>query len=217
MADVGARRTVPETLNLEFLNFEFSRSEQMKLKDVLTKVGSVVLKNVIPGAGIVIDAVNEFLPEDKKLDLDAATGNDAITAINSLPAETQAQIYTKEFDVEIEDIRGFTERFKAAADADKTGNSTRPAIALMMAKTVCFAIIVFISIWAYAIANGLSEVIKNLADSWVLMGTILSVPATLLYAYFGYRTKEKQSRYQLAGDQQIGTGVIGSIIKAIKK
>ena len=189
----------------------------MKLKSILTKAGSVILKNVVPGAGIVLDVVNEFLPEDKKLDLDAATGQDAITAINSLPPDVQSNIYEKEFDVEIEEIKGFTERFKAAADADKSGNTTRPQIALMFAKTICFAIILFVSIWAYAIASNLKEVIKNLSDSWVLMATVLSVPSTVLLAYFGYRTKEKQARYQLAGDQPIATGLIGNIINAIKK
>lgn len=189
----------------------------MKLKNVLTKVGTAILKNVVPGAGIVLDTVNALLPADKKLELDMATGQDVITAINSLPAETQAGIYEKEFDVEIEDIKGFTERFKAAADADKSGNTARPEIALMMAKTVCFAIILFVSVWAYAAAMEKDSIVTGLANSWALMGTILSIPSAVLYGYFGLRTKEKQSRYQMATDQPIGTGLIGSIIKAIKK
>jgi len=190
----------------------------MKLSKILTTVGGTILKNVIPGAGIVIDLVNGFLPDNKKLDINTATGTDITKAVNALPPEQQTQVLSKEFDVEIEEIRGFTTRFQAAIEADKTGNTTRPQIALMMGEIVSFAVIVSITALFIAIFTNNHTTIDKMADLWPLMLAILATPTALLRAYFAMRSREKEARYQVATDQSIATGgIIGQIASLFKK
>lgn len=190
----------------------------MKLGKIIKTVGSSLLRDIVPGAGIVIDTINAVLPKNKKLDVDTATGNDVTQAVNSLPPDKQADLLSKEFDVEIEEIRGFTERFQAAMEADKTGNSTRPRIALMMGRTVCFTVITSITALFIAIFTKNFEMVKYMADLWPLMLTILATPTALLRAYFAMRSKEKEARYQMASDQEISPGnLITKIVKAIRK
>ena len=190
----------------------------MRLEKILTTVGGTLLKNIIPGAGIVIDLVNGFLPDDKKLDVDTATGTDIASAVNTLPPEQKAQVLSKEFDVEIEEIKGFTSRFQAAMEADKTGNTTRPQIALMMGRIVSFAVVVSITALFIAIFSKDSATIKEMSELWPLMLAILATPTALLRAYFAMRSKEKEARYQAATDQPISAGgIIGQIASLVLK
>lgn len=189
----------------------------MELGKILTTVGGTLLKNVIPGAGIIIDMVNGFLPDDKKLDLNTTTGTNITQAINMLPPEQQAQVLSKEFDVEIEEIRGFSTRFQAAMEADKTGNTTRPQIALMMGRIVSFAVIVSITALFIAVYTKDSATIDKMSDLWPLMLAILATPTALLRAYFAMRSKEKETRYQVATDQPVSGSVIGQIVSMFKK
>ena len=190
----------------------------MRIGKILTTVGSSLLRNLVPGAGIVIDAVNAFLPEEKKLDINTATGDAVNSAINSLPPETRASLLSKELDVEIEEEKGFTTRFAAAMEADKTGNSTRPQIALMMAYTVCFVIVIFSSMWIVAIFRNQVDLMDKLKECWPLMLAVIATPTALLRAYFAMRSKEKEARYQMASNQEVSVGgMISGIITALKK
>ena len=76
----------------------------MNLGDILKTVGSGLIKTLVPGGGLLIDAVNGFLPDDKKLPNDA-TGEQAQSAIDSLPPEQRASVLKKEYDVKIEQIK----------------------------------------------------------------------------------------------------------------
>jgi hypothetical protein len=185
----------------------------MDIGKILSTVGGTVLKNVVPGAGIVIDLVNGFLPDDKKLDIDTATGTEIANSVSQLPSDQQATILSKQIDVEIEDIKGFTSRFQAAMEADKTGNTTRPQIALMMARVVSFTVIVSISILAVATINKDSSTVDKLSQLWPFILSIIATPTALLRAYFAMRTKEKVSRLQSASDQPVSG--VGSIISQV--
>ena len=122
----------------------------MNLLSILGKVGGTIIENVVPGGSLIVDVVNEFLPDDKKL-AKSATGQQAQDAIATLPADVQAQVLAKEFDVQIEEIRAHVDVTKALGEVDKTGHSTRPAIAKGMAQIVGFTVIVMISCLAVAI------------------------------------------------------------------
>jgi hypothetical protein len=190
----------------------------MELGKILNTVGGTLLKNIVPGAGIIIDLVNGFLPADKKLDVTTATGTDVTSAVNTLPPEQKAQVLSKEFDVEIEEIKGFTTRFQSAMEADKTGNTTRPQIALMMGWIVSFSVVVSITALFIAIFTKDAATIKEMAELWPLMLAILATPTALLRAYFAMRTQEKEARYQAAIDQPIATGgMVGQIASMFKK
>ena len=169
----------------------------MNILDIIKKTGSSIIRNVIPAGGVVLDVINEFLPNDKKLN-DKATGEDIHQAIMSLPPETQAQILAKKFDVEIAEINSWTDIQASLSEADKAGASTRPFIAKLMALVVAFAVIIFIVVFAYAIKENKLDTIKVLNDSWPLLLTVLGTPSALLRAYFGLRSREKETRYNLA-------------------
>jgi len=54
----------------------------MKLGKILGVVGKTALSVLVPGSGQIIEAVNEFLPDDKKLDFGTAIGEDVTRTIN---------------------------------------------------------------------------------------------------------------------------------------
>ncbi|MGS0691181.1 hypothetical protein [Shewanella sp. 30m-9] len=187
----------------------------MNLLSVLGKVGTSILADVIPGGNAILTAVNAFLPDDKQLG-DKATGSDIQQAVAQLPASVQAEVLTKEFDVEIVAAQEHTKVIQALGDVDKTGQSTRPAIAMMMAKIVAFSVIVLISFLAVAMFNGDAAIVSAIGNNWVLVVAILGTPTALLRSYFGMRTKEKQQKYQAVSNTPPESG-IGQIVSLFAK
>lgn len=183
----------------------------MNISTLLKNVGGSIIRNVVPGGGMVMDMVNEFLPDDKKLNKDA-TGEDVKQAIDSLPPDVRERVLSKQLDVQMEEIRSWTSIQDSLAKADASGASTRPRIALMMAWLVVLMVVTFIAVWGKAILYSDNEVLKTLANSWELMLTMLGTPTALLRAYFGMRTKEKKARYQAAAGQPIVDGIL-SLLK----
>lgn len=185
----------------------------MNLKNILIKTGTAIFKTAVPNGGAILEVVNSFLPNDKKLNTNA-TGNDIKTAVELLPPDIQASIMLKSYDVEIAEINNWSKIQNSLSNADSTGNSTRPFIAKLMAFVVAFSIVVFISILAYAIYDQQIKMVKALADSWPMLIAILGTPTTLLTAYFGMRTKEKKARYAAAAGQPLN--LLGSLKQLIK-
>lgn len=173
----------------------------MNLLKVLGKVGGSILADIVPGGHAILSVVNSFLPDDKKLPA-TATGQDIQSAVSSLPADQQAKLLTKEFDVEITSIQEHTKVIEALCDVDKTGNTTRPTIAIMMSYIVAFSVVIVISVLAVSIIKNDIETIKAIGDSWPLIVAILGTPTALLRAYFGMRTKEKQQKYQAVSNTE---------------
>lgn len=171
----------------------------MNLKTIITKVGTGIFRDFVPGGDAIIDVVNAVLPDHKKLSPDA-TGQDIRSAVDTLPPEQRAMVLTKEFDVEIAEINGWSRTQEAMAQVDIARASTRPQIAMMMAKVVAFAIIIVIAIWAVAVIRNNIETLKVLAESSMFLFTVLGTPTLLLRSYFGLRTKEKSEQ------TRVGTG-----------
>ena len=167
----------------------------MNILKLLGKVGGSILADVIPGGHTILNVVIEFLPEKDKL-ISTATGKLVQDAVSLLPADKQVALLAKEFDVEMVAIEQHTKVTQALGDVDKTGNSTRPFIARLMAWVVAFTIVVLIIMLAVAIAKSNHETLKVLNESWALVFAILATPTALLRAYFGMRTKEKQQKYE---------------------
>jgi len=167
----------------------------MNLLNILGKVGSSILADVIPGGNAILKMVNGFLPSEGKLS-EKSTGADIQDAISQLPANFQVEVLSKEFDVEITSIQEHTKVIAALGEVDKTGNSTRPFIALMMAWVVSFAIVGLIIMLGIAINEKDSESVIAIGNNWPLVTALLGIPSGLLNSYFGKRTKEKQQKYQ---------------------
>ena len=188
----------------------------MKLWDIIAKAGKVAISALVPGVGLIVEAINAFLPDDKKLPADA-TGDQAKDAISALPPDQQALVLMKEFDVEIVEAQEFTKVQQALAQADATGSSTRPYIAKLMAQCVGFVVIASSAMWVISIARDQVSMMTALRDSWPLMLAILGPPIGLLNSYFGKRTKEKESRYNMAAPNSSVPGALSQIIGMFKK
>lgn len=186
----------------------------MKLLNILTKVGTAIIKDVVPGGEAIIDAVNALLPADKKLGNDA-TGHQVSAAITTLDPNQQAAILSKEFDVEIASINAWAQVQGTLAEADKAGASTRPQIAGWMAFCVVIAVLAGVVGWIMAVYQKDAAALKELQGSWPLLLTIIGTPTALLRAYFGMRTKEKRHRYSAATGVQ-APNLLADIVKAIK-
>lgn len=189
----------------------------MDLGNILKTAGTIALKNLIPGAGLIIDMVNGFLPDDKKLPI-TASGVEVKGAIDALPPEQRNALLMKEIDLEVVKEQEWTKIISTLAEADKTGASTRPWIAKLMAAAVFYAIIIFISFVAKAIWVRDFATIEKLSGSWELITVFLGIPSYVLRAYFGDRTEEKKARYSLASNGSVQQGnFLTDIISAIKR
>jgi hypothetical protein len=101
----------------------------MKLWDIVKNVGGEIVKSVVPGGGLLVEAVNAFLPDDKKVAKDA-TGDQLRTAVESLPAKQRAELMEKEFDVDIVQIKESNQTVRTMLEQDaKNPHTTRPYIA----------------------------------------------------------------------------------------
>lgn len=170
----------------------------MRILDILTKAGTTALNVAFPGSGsLIAGAINAFLPDDKKISA-SNTGTEIGDAIDSLPAENRSMIYEKQIDLEIEEVKSFTQVMQALAQADSTGNTTRPKIALMMAWVVCYVAIGFSTIVMISILLKDDKTLSVVKDCWPLVLAIIGTPTSLLGYYFGKRSKDKERRYQMA-------------------
>lgn len=183
----------------------------MKLLDILGKVGGAVVKTMVPGGGLIVDVVNEFLPDDKKLPADA-TGSDMQAAVDSLPPDQRAQLLGREFDVQIEQHHSLQAMLQAEQSSTHT---TRPRIALGAFHLVAFVSIVAISLWGYAIGAGDEEMVTAVTDGWPFVAAVVGPFVTLLWAYFGVLKQEQRNRLNAANGSTSGTlsSIISNIIK----
>ena len=97
-----------------------------KLMDIIKTVGAGIIRETVPGGGLLLGAINAILPADKKLP-DTATGQDIDYVIKGLPAESRAAILDKEFDVELTQIKESYSTLRVMLEQDaKNQHSTRP-------------------------------------------------------------------------------------------
>ena len=188
----------------------------MNIGSIIKKVGGAIVKSVIPGGGVIIDLVNELLPNDNQLG-GSATGTDLEAAINGLPPDERNKLLAKKLDIEETEIKEWSNVMETLAQSDATGSSTRPAIAKMMSILVVSVIGAIAFVWMISILRNATETLKQLADSWAMILAMLGPPIALLRAYFGMRTKEKQSRYSGAFGMPMPGGIISTIVSAIRK
>lgn len=195
-----------------------------KLWDVIKTVGSGVISSVVPGGGVVIDVINSFLDDDKKLPA-TATGAQALDAIESLPPEQQVQVLNKQLDVKLEDIRQSHDSLRAMLTVNATStHTTRPWIAKWsFVFTALFSGMVgLIVVWAYAYAvyQQNETLVAAVVDGWpfvlAVMGAVTGTFSVLLRAYFGLLTKEHEAKVG-AATGSFKPGAIASIMGALAK
>lgn len=181
----------------------------MKLWDVIKTVGSGVVREVVPGGGLLIDAVNEMLPPGQRLPNDA-TARDMERAIDSLPADQRARVLEKEFDVDIERIKQSHGSVQAMLAADsEMKHTTRPYIAKHAFHVVAFAVVITVSAWAYGVVIKDVDIVDAIMDGWPFMLSVIGPFVVLLQAYFGVLRDEGKNR--LNGGQSKG-GFLSSVL-----
>lgn len=190
----------------------------MKLWDIVKTVGSTALQVALPGTGsLIVGAVNELLPDDKKLPA-SASGNDISQAIGSLPPGQQASVMEKEFDVDITQIKESNSTVRTMLESDaKNPHSTRPYIAKGSFHVVAFAVIVAISVWAYGVFTDNSELVKSVMDGWQFVLAVIGPLVTLLWAYFGVLKQEHKNRLDAASGSSTPSGLAGIISSIMRR
>ena len=189
----------------------------MDIGSILKSIGGSLLKNAMPPlSGMAFDIINDALPSGKKLS-DTSTGLDAEKAIKALPPNQRASILEKKLDVEIEEIKAHVGVIEALGEVDKTGNTTRPAIAKGMAQLIAFGVIVTLSPIAYAIVIGEPKMILSISQMWPVIATAIGIPAGIVNSYFGKRTKEKAQKYEAVSGMPQTAGLISQIVGMFKK
>lgn len=94
------------------------RESYMKLFDIIKKTGSSIIRDVVPGGGILIDAVNTLLPKDRRLPTNAS-GRDIENAVQDLPPEQRAALLERQFDVDEALIKARSETIVAEASNEQ--------------------------------------------------------------------------------------------------
>jgi len=182
----------------------------MNILKILGKVGSAVVSTMVPGGGAIINMVNEFLPDDKKLP-ENATGAQAQEAISTLPPVQQAEILAKKYDVEIAEIQSWAAIQDSLSKADQSGASTRPDISMMMAWLVVLQVFTICALMTASIAMRNNELLGTIKDFWPMLLASMGTPIMLLRSYFGMREREKKHRVHAATGIAPIAGVISSL------
>lgn len=189
----------------------------MNIGSILKKVGGALLKNAFPPlSGVAYDLINDALPADKKLS-ETSTGADAKKAIASLPPDQRASLLEKKLDVEMTEIKEWSNIVAALAEVDKTGHTTRPEIAKNMSTLIGFSVIIILGPIAYAIVASDEKMIDSIAKAWPLIMTVIGIPAGIVTSYFGKRGKDKAKKYEAITNIPPVTGIISQVLGMFKK
>lgn len=189
----------------------------MKLWDIVKTVGGAVVRNAVPGGGMLVDVVNGFLPEDKKLPT-GATGTDIANVVDRLPPDARAELLGREFDVDITQIQESNATVRAMLEADtRNPHTTRPYIAKGAFHVVAFAVIVAISVWAYGVFTGDKTLVTAVMGGWQFVLAAIGPLVTLLWAYFGVLKQEHKNRLDAAGGGSSTSGLAGVISALVKR
>lgn len=127
-------------------------------------------------------------------------------------ARIDASIAIGQQAIEQAEIKEWTGVVQALAEADKSGASTRPKIALWMAALVCCTSAAMVLAVLVAALMGKTGVITSLTGSWEFLAVTTAVPAALLRSYFGLRTEDKKTRAAAALGQAPAAGVLAGLV-----
>lgn len=185
----------------------------MKLIDIVKTVGAGAVRDLVPGGGVLINAVNEFLPEDYRLPSDA-TGRDVENALGGLSEEDRARVMEKEFDVDVERIKARNESVQAMLKADaETPHTTRPYIAKHAFHVVALSLLVVVTTWSYGIVTRDSALVDAVTGGWQFVLSVIGPFITLLWAYFGVLRAEQKNRLDAANGRPPSRSFLDSILK----
>ena len=148
--------------------------QSMQIGQILKDAGESIVRNAIPGGGLILDLVESFTgkPVDRNVK--------ACDLLKDLPPD----LLLKELDMEHETTR-------AMLNAPQI---TRPKIALGCFYIYAFTAIMIIGMWAYGVINHKPDLVRAVHEGWQFILVIIGLPVTLLTRYFGIIRTEHDSR-----------------------
>lgn len=161
----------------------------MKLLDIAKQAGAALFREAVPGGSLILDGLNAFLPDNKKLGPNV-TGDEML---RDLPPE----VLNKQFDVELEMIRqaGETNRAMLVAEANSK-QTTRPKIALGAFRVVAFITLLITSMWAVAVWRSDEGMLETIVDGWPFVLALIGPFVGWLNSYFGKLRDEHRNRLE---------------------
>lgn len=187
----------------------------MKLWDIAKRVGSGILRDVVPLAGTIIDIVNDELPDGEKLP-GSATGDQVSAAVASLPPEQRASVMDKEFEVELTQIKESHSTVRAMLESDaQNPHSSRPWIAKGSFLVVAGINVLIAAAWAFSIVTA-DNPLAEIRQSWPMMLALGGPFVTLLHAYFGVLKTEHKNRMAAANGVATPSGLSGILSSLLK-
>lgn len=171
----------------------------MRLRDILRKVGGAVVREAIPGGGLILDAIGWHSDPD-------VTGDKLAAELRTRP-----EIMEREFDVREEQIKqeGETLRAMLAADAQST-HTTRPYIAKHSFHVLAIVSVAIVAALLLAVGKS-SDPLQSLNNAWPLVLSVVAPFVMLLRAYFGLLSREHKNRLDSAQGASNPDGLVGLI------
>lgn len=186
----------------------------IKLWSILKKVGKLAITTSTGStAGAILTAVNAVLPSDKQLP-DNATGDQAMEAIEELPANERAAIMDKKFDVDITQIKESNETLRTMLTANATStHTTRPMIAYEAFQVTAAIHLIIVVLWAWAVITSEStNKIQDVMNGYPFVLSLTATFTTLILAYFGILKQEKSDTLNASnglGTKAVQSGLLG--------
>lgn len=158
-----------------------------------------------------IGMINAILPGDRQLPEGAGPEEVKAAYLGLSPAERERL----DAEAELADIEASRDKLEAMVSVESAGSNTRPFIAKLMACTVTGQAVALFGLWYTAVLLGNQAILGQIAGSWELVAALMALPAAVVRAYMGMRTREKRARYAAATGQDIGAAV-GGLAQAVK-
>ena len=166
-----------------------------------------------PQVKAVVGVVNRFLPADRQL-LPDARPKEVEAAYEGLTPEQQEQV-DREAEIELAEIQASADKLEAMVSVETAGSNVRPRVVQIFCwQLVANSLLAMGAIYS-AIYLGDPEMLDRLTGSWEMVLALNALPAAVIRAYFGMRSREKKARYAAATGQDIG-GAIGGVAQAVK-
>lgn len=182
----------------------------MKIKDILKAAGTRLLREV-PGVDVVLDVV-EAVTGDRP-DKGSTTADQLRAKLESLPPETQSQVL--ELDIETIRQQGATMQAMLLAES-KSSHTTRPLVVRGAFYVVAFVTVLVVSMWAYAVLGGSTEMVETIMDGWPWVAALLVPFIGWLNAYFGILKTEHQNRLDAAQGRTTKRQGLGGLIETLR-
>ena len=179
----------------------------MDLWSIVKKVGMGAIATMVPGGPLILKAINAYLPNDKQLPTDA-TGEEAQKAINTLSDQQQTALKTKQFDVQLAEIKESHSTARSMLETEAVSpHSTRPKIALGAFYVVSSISLLVTAGFLFAVLTHDAQMMTAITDGWPWLAAIVLPFVGWLNRYFGILATEQKQKLDAARNLPSAAGI----------